>query len=142
MVRVIAPAPTDANTAFGVPRVAVWPLTDAADKVATLEGGFTKFTVYVWVVPFWAVTVIGMTVIPVTELTALPVKVLFVVFCWGMLLTATEAAASVNVVVKLTVVTPTSTVKLYVTVSLLKAGDKVPTLGTNALKVLVVVGVQ
>ena len=117
-------------------------MTDADDKVATLEGGFTKFTVYVWVIPFWAVTVIGMTVIPVTELTVLPVKVLFVVLCWGMLLTATEAAASVNVVVKLTVVTPTSTDKLYVNVLLVKAGDKVPTLGTNALKVLAVVGVQ
>ena len=41
VVRVIEPATTDANTAFGVPRVDVCALIDAAESVATLESGVT-----------------------------------------------------------------------------------------------------
>ena len=37
VVSVIAPAITDAKTAFGVPRVAVCALMDAAESVATFE---------------------------------------------------------------------------------------------------------
>ena len=35
------PAVSEPRVAFGVPRVAVWPLTDAADKVATSDGSMT-----------------------------------------------------------------------------------------------------
>ena len=37
VVKVIVPATTDANNAFGVPRVEARPLIDAPDKVATFE---------------------------------------------------------------------------------------------------------
>ena len=37
VVRVIAPAVSEPKTAFGVPKVGVRPLMDAADKVATFE---------------------------------------------------------------------------------------------------------
>jgi hypothetical protein len=41
VVRVIVPAVSKPRVAFGVPRVGVWPLTDAADKVATSDGSTT-----------------------------------------------------------------------------------------------------